>query len=307
MSIHSTGSSLSSLRGLNAAKRLADRLAIDPSGIQAVLLYGASGSGKSTVGLFIAKAWMCLAAEGRPCGRCPSCRAFECEAAVDFLTVRPAGDGNYIRLYHVSEGESPQGSDAAIPIQRFLRTMPIQSASKVVLIEDADRMTEEASNSLLKMLEEPEPYARFVLTSSKLSALRTTIRSRCICTACELPDDPIEDAFMRGASVAERQSYERFDPIVQRIRHVAQASLKDGRLGAMRDSFELREIAKAIGAEEGGRARSANLKALELLARAYMALGAAERTLATIEAHQSVQRNGSFGMAVDNLFARFQK
>lgn len=301
----STASDLDSLRGLLAAKRIARQATDRSSAVHAILLYGAVGSGKTTVANSIAKTWMCLSEAARPCGECISCRAFDDGAAADLLIIRPANDGNQIRLHQISDGTAPANVEPYIPVQRFLRTMPLQSAAKVVIIEDADKLSNEASNSLLKMIEEPAPYARFVLTTSKLTGLRTTIRSRCICTACELPDDPMEDAFDRGASVAERQYFKQFEPIVQRIRHLAQASVADGRNAAMRDSFELREIAKAIAAELGSRARPANMKALELLARAYLSLGEPERASATIEAHRSVQRNGSFGIAADALFARF--
>lgn len=307
MSIPSTASELDSLGGLTAAKRLASRLAAGRDlGIQAVMLYGASGSGKTSVGMFIAKAWMCLADDSRPCGECISCRAFDDGLAADFLTVRSGSDGNQIRLYQVSEGQAPPGAESTISIQRFIRTMPLQSSVKVVLVEQAERLNGQAANSFLKMLEEPPPYARFVLTSSQFSAVPSTIRSRCICAACEVPDDLGTDPFNRGASVADRQYFERFESIVQRIRHLAKASIEDGARAAMRDSLELREIAKAIGAESGGRARQANLQALELLTRAYLSEGAAERAYATIEAHRSVLGNGSFGITADALFARFQ-
>ncbi len=81
-----------------------------------------------------------------------------------------------IGIGHIS-GDSVVGADTAI--LKWISRKPSGRRRKVVILEDADRMTEEAQNSLLKTLEEPPADSVLVLTTARREGLLETIRSRC--------------------------------------------------------------------------------------------------------------------------------
>lgn len=79
----------------------------------------------------------------------------------------------------VSEGESQIYIDDIRELNLFLSRKPLIGPYKMVLIDDADRLTIEASNALLKVLEEPSAYTVLILISSRPKQLLPTITSRC--------------------------------------------------------------------------------------------------------------------------------
>jgi len=98
------------------------------------------------------------------CGQCFACKTFDSNTNPDIHIIDP-GDGSI----SVEEIRSMQ-NDVIIK--------PLYSARKVYLIFEADKMTVQAQNCLLKTLEEPPSYAVIILTASNYEALMETIRSR---------------------------------------------------------------------------------------------------------------------------------
>ncbi|MCI8636821.1 MAG: hypothetical protein HFJ36_03035 [Clostridia bacterium] len=93
----------------------------------------------------------------------------------DFLLIEP--DGNSIKIEQIRT------------LQKKIQEKPILSNQKVYVIDDADSMTQEAQNCLLKTLEEPPEFAKIILIGSSESAFLPTIKSRCMI----LLFNPIED------------------------------------------------------------------------------------------------------------------
>lgn len=89
---------------------------------------------------------------------------FNSKNLADFVHVKP--ENNSISIDRVRE------------IIKFISVSPFEAASKIVLIEEADKLRIEAANALLKSLEEPKDYVYFILTTSKKDALLKTIVSR---------------------------------------------------------------------------------------------------------------------------------
>ena len=100
------------------------------------------------------------------CNTCKSCIEFDTNNNPDFLYIEP--DGNSVKIEQIRY------------IQRKIQEKPIISDKKVYIINDADKMTTEAQNCLLKTLEEPPEYSTIILIGSNENMFLSTIKSRCM-------------------------------------------------------------------------------------------------------------------------------
>ncbi|MFQ3588030.1 MAG: AAA family ATPase [Fimbriimonadaceae bacterium] len=309
MSSSSSVSRLDRLRGLRSAKRTLAGLFSKESGAHAVLLYGARGSGKTTLARILAQYWLCRQpSPAGACGECRSCLSFAGGKSADVLEITPTGPANLIRLGAIS---SSKEEDYAL--QFFLRTPPLAARGKVVLIEHADRMTPDAANALLKILEEPPPYARFVLTTSAVGAIRATIRSRCLTVACELPEDdrPDDPDWLRvlaAGSPGEAERLARFEGPYRKIWDLAVRIARPPHASARRQSGlrwaeEFRSIADELHEASGDTARNCQAEALQALASLLTHLECRAEVPAVIEAHRRIVGNGQAALVTDALFA----
>lgn len=135
----------------------------------AYMFRGPSGCGKATTGRVFARYLLCSeVSEGKsqePCGQCPSCVRFSYGTHPDFFDV---GKGQ--RTIKIEDSHQM--------IEDSMKK-PFLASRKVFLLRDVENMTREASNALLKALEEPPPSTCFVLTSSNPAAVPDTVISRC--------------------------------------------------------------------------------------------------------------------------------
>ena len=129
------------------------------------LFIGISGIGKKMIAKEFAKMLLCTR-ENKYCNACKSCIEFDSNNNPDFMCIEP--EGNTIKI------------DQIRYLQRKIQEKPIISDSKVYIIDDADLMTTEAQNCLLKTLEEPPEFATIILIGSNESLFLPTIRSRCM-------------------------------------------------------------------------------------------------------------------------------
>lgn len=133
----------------------------------AYIFTGPKGIGKKTVARVFAGLLLCQKSEGeKRCGSCLSCQLFENGSNPDYHEINPEG--------------SSIGVDEIREVLSDIVVRPMYSEKKVYLITDAERMTAQAQNSLLKTLEEPPSYGVIILTTSNYGALLETIRSRTI-------------------------------------------------------------------------------------------------------------------------------
>lgn len=133
----------------------------------AYLFVGPRGLGKSSVARNLAKAVNCRErGDGwEPCDVCPSCRQVDAGNHPDVRWVEP--DGASIKIGQVRN------------LLRDAALKPFAGARRVFVISGADKLTAEAANSLLKVLEEPPTFALFVLTTAFPDAVLPTLVSRC--------------------------------------------------------------------------------------------------------------------------------
>jgi DNA polymerase-3 subunit delta' len=131
-----------------------------------LMMAGPGGVGKHAFALALAQALNCeRPLQGDSCGECLPCRKIAGGEHSDVLTITP--DGASIKIGQMRE------------MSREAQFRPYEGRWKVIIIDEADRLREEAANSILKTLEEPPATTLIVLVTSKPYALLETIRSRC--------------------------------------------------------------------------------------------------------------------------------
>lgn len=159
--------SLSTLVGQPLAKRLLFTAIQRGVVSHGYLFVGPRGAGKTYAARNLAKALNCETptAEGDACDRCPSCRAIEGGVDAAFRII--SGDGPRIKIEQTR----------ALVADMALR--PDGDRRKVYVIREADRLTPNAANNLLKVLEEPPPYGLLILTTDNPATLPATVLSRC--------------------------------------------------------------------------------------------------------------------------------
>jgi DNA polymerase-3 subunit delta' len=156
----------SALIGNERIKALLKRAVVEGRIGQGLIMAGPRGVGKYQFALALAQALNCQQPEaGDACGQCLACRKIALGQHPDVQTILP--DGQFIRI-----GQMRQ-------VRREAQLRPTEGRRLVLIIDEAERLREEAANSILKTLEEPPASSLILLITSKPYALLETIRSRC--------------------------------------------------------------------------------------------------------------------------------
>ena len=130
----------------------------------AYIFSGARGVGKTTTARILAKALNCAKGPAEePCNECDSCREISAGSSLDVIEIDAA---------------SNRGIDQIRELREMVRYAPAGSRNKVVILDEAHMLTGEASNALLKTLEEPPDRVVFILATTEPDSLAETIRSR---------------------------------------------------------------------------------------------------------------------------------
>ena len=133
--------------------------------LHSYLFLGTSGIGKKLIAKEFAKKVLCLEENQEDC-KCKSCTCFYGLNHPDFYLINE--EGETIKV------------DTIRKLTEKVIEKPILSNKKVYIINDFDKMTEEAQNCLLKTLEEPPEFAVIILISSNENVILNTIKSRCM-------------------------------------------------------------------------------------------------------------------------------
>ncbi|HKF25232.1 MAG TPA: DNA polymerase III subunit gamma/tau [Candidatus Acidoferrum sp.] len=238
----------------------------------AYIFSGARGVGKTTAARILAKGLNCVKGPtAEPCGVCDSCREIAAGTSLDVIEIDAA---------------SNRGIDQIRELREMVRYAPAAARSKVVILDEAHMLTGEASNALLKTLEEPPDRVIFVMATTEPENLEDTIRSRS------------QHFHFRALT---------FNEIAERIKYIAREEglkVADGAVaviarmaeGSMRDSLSLLEQARAYCGDNIPDKEVRELlgvvpeDALNELVQA-IATGSADRALGLVHTFQKEGRN----------------
>ncbi|MEY4267256.1 MAG: hypothetical protein RIS90_1791 [Pseudomonadota bacterium] len=195
----------------------------------AYLFTGTRGVGKTTVSRILAKSLNCQGSDGRggitanPCGVCPACTDIDAGRFVDYTELDAA---------------SNRGVDEVQALLEQAVYKPVQGRFKVFMIDEVHMLSNTAFNAMLKTLEEPPDYLKFVLATTDPQKVPVTVLSRCLQfnlrpMAPETIREHLERVLLAEAVPAD----------VPSLRLLARAAR-----GSMRDALSLTDQAIAFGA-----------------------------------------------------------
>jgi DNA polymerase-3 subunit delta' len=130
-----------------------------------LLFSGPEGVGKKDTALVLAKAMNCLKNSDDACEVCASCKSIENGNFPDVMVLSP--DKNVLKIEQMRE------------IKQTAYLKPMVGRKRIFIIDQAEKMNEEAANSLLKILEEPPSFTHIILITHNPYLILPTLRSRC--------------------------------------------------------------------------------------------------------------------------------
>ena len=194
----------------------------------AFLLCGPRGTGKTSTARILAKMVNCESGPTpEPCGSCDQC-----------VAVR---DGQHLDVVEI-DAASHGGVDDARDLREKAPTAPVQGREKVYIIDEAQRLSREAFDALLKVFEEPPVGVRFVLATTEPHKMPATIVGRC--QRFDFRRVPVE-------AVAEHLERIAKDEGMSLTREAAHAIARQTE-GSVRDALSLLDQASVLGAGEIG-------------------------------------------------------
>lgn len=178
----------------------------------ALIFSGPEGSGKTLIATHTAMAIACEAEGKRPCGVCEACRKIKEGISPDVMTITRSKDRRTL------------GVEAVREIRDSAYIHPNDLSVKVYVIEEAEKMTVQAQNALLKLFEEPPHAVYFLLLTTSVTSLLPTVRSRAPELRTELFSDRVMTELLLSHSKKAELLYRNDKTAFERILHAAAGS-----------------------------------------------------------------------------------
>jgi DNA polymerase-3 subunit gamma/tau len=184
----------------------------------AYIFTGIRGVGKTSSARIFAKSLNCTGADGKadkpqaaPCGVCENCRAIKEDRHMDVIEMDAASRTGVDDIREIIEGAQYK---------------PTMARYKVYIIDEVHMLSKNAFNALLKTLEEPPPYVKFIFATTEIRKVPATILSRCQrFDLSRIEPDELAKLFRR---VADAEKIDINDEAIQIIAKVADGSARDG-------------------------------------------------------------------------------
>ena len=175
------------------------------------LFTGVRGVGKTSAARILAKALNCLdGPTPTPCNECVRCKEINEARSLDVYEI---------------DGASNRGIDEVRQIIENVRYQPAAARFKVYIIDEVHQVTRDAFNALLKTLEEPPPFAKFILATTEVHRLPETILSRC--QRFDFRRIGVHDIHERLRRIADAEGLNITDGALTLMSRAAQGSMRD--------------------------------------------------------------------------------
>lgn len=183
----------------------------------AYLFTGTRGVGKTTISRILAKCLNCVGPDGKggitaePCGVCEACRAIDEDRFVDYIEMDAA---------------STRGIDDMVSLLERAKYVPTNARFKVYMIDEVHQLTSAAFNAMLKTLEEPPEYVKFILATTDPQKVPVTVLSRCLQFNLKSLSPKLIADHMAELLDKEQIAFEK--PALRMLASGARGSMRDG-------------------------------------------------------------------------------
>ena len=177
----------------------------------AYLFTGIRGVGKTTIARILAKSLNCTAGIENQCKlKCENCDAITNSNHIDVLEIDAA---------------SKTGIDDVRELIEFSRYGPTSSKYKIFIIDEVHMLSKQAFNALLKTLEEPPEYLKFIFATTEVKKIPVTVLSRC--TRFDLSRVKSDELFKYIKSVSKKENGSISDDVIKLIVRISEGSVRD--------------------------------------------------------------------------------
>ncbi len=234
---------LDDIVGQDTTVKILKQEALEDRFAHAYIFYGPRGTGKTSTARILAKLANCetrkkdskFAKKGTPCNKCDNCLSIDNGTSMDVIEIDAA---------------SNRGIDEIRSIQENINTLPSKSPYKVIIMDEAHMLTQQASNAILKTLEEPPAHVIFILATTEYEKMLSTIISRT--QKFHFRKVQLNEIMNKLESIVKNEKISSTKEGLEMIARLADGSVRDAesvldQIASMRGNVTDKEIEDIIG------------------------------------------------------------